>query len=354
MRNVALTEQLMDNIEQLRASRQRLVHAQDEERRKLERNLHDGAQQQLVALSVQAAPGRRARRPGSREDEDDARRTSRRRPGRRSRICATSRAASIRRCSRTRGWSRRSRRRRARRRSPPTVRGGGRRALSAAGGGGGLLLRARGAQQRGEVLGSRAAPRSDSAQSNGDLTFEVSDDGAGFDMRSARATGPGCAAWRTASRRSAASLDIRSAPGSGTSVAGRIPAIGGSDRSPGSHLRRSRTRVDGDAVDVGAHQGTGRVQTRAEARGALRPLRVHVPADIDGDLQVRARPDQGRRTRATSSRRVRVRMRNRARPNPVSPDAWHDHPARHGTPAIRGSRSHHLPRGWPMNRDTDH
>jgi signal transduction histidine kinase len=52
MRNVALTEQLMDHIEQLRASRQRLVHAQDEERRKLERNLHDGAQQQLVALSV--------------------------------------------------------------------------------------------------------------------------------------------------------------------------------------------------------------------------------------------------------------------------------------------------------------
>ncbi len=52
MRNVALTEQLMDDIEQLRASRQRLVSAQDEERRRLERNLHDGAQQQLVALAV--------------------------------------------------------------------------------------------------------------------------------------------------------------------------------------------------------------------------------------------------------------------------------------------------------------
>src|SRR5207249_11120189 len=37
----------------LRASRQRLVAAQDEERRKIERNLHDGAQQQLVALAVQ-------------------------------------------------------------------------------------------------------------------------------------------------------------------------------------------------------------------------------------------------------------------------------------------------------------
>jgi signal transduction histidine kinase len=52
MRNVALTEQLMDHIAQLRASRQRLVSAQDHERRRLERNLHDGAQQQLVALAV--------------------------------------------------------------------------------------------------------------------------------------------------------------------------------------------------------------------------------------------------------------------------------------------------------------
>ncbi|MDP9329868.1 MAG: histidine kinase [Actinomycetota bacterium] len=47
LRNVRL-------IEELRASRQRLVAAQDEERRKLERNIHDGAQQQLVALAVKA------------------------------------------------------------------------------------------------------------------------------------------------------------------------------------------------------------------------------------------------------------------------------------------------------------
>jgi signal transduction histidine kinase len=52
LRNVALTEQLRMRLEELRASRQRLVGAQDEERRKLERNIHDGAQQQLVALAV--------------------------------------------------------------------------------------------------------------------------------------------------------------------------------------------------------------------------------------------------------------------------------------------------------------
>jgi signal transduction histidine kinase len=39
-------------IEDLRASRQRLVSAQDEARRRLERNLHDGAQQDLVALAI--------------------------------------------------------------------------------------------------------------------------------------------------------------------------------------------------------------------------------------------------------------------------------------------------------------
>jgi signal transduction histidine kinase len=54
LRNVRLTEELRANLEELRASRQRLVTAQDGERRRIERNIHDGAQQQLVALAVQA------------------------------------------------------------------------------------------------------------------------------------------------------------------------------------------------------------------------------------------------------------------------------------------------------------
>ncbi|MDP9301305.1 MAG: sensor histidine kinase, partial [Actinomycetota bacterium] len=52
LRNVRLTADLQARLEELRTSRERLVTAQDEERRKLERNLHDGAQQQLVALAV--------------------------------------------------------------------------------------------------------------------------------------------------------------------------------------------------------------------------------------------------------------------------------------------------------------
>jgi signal transduction histidine kinase len=52
LRNVRLTAELRGTIEELRASRRRLVQAEDTERRKIERNLHDGAQQQLVALKV--------------------------------------------------------------------------------------------------------------------------------------------------------------------------------------------------------------------------------------------------------------------------------------------------------------
>ena len=52
LRTAGLTESLKQRLEELHASRQRLVTAQDQERRRLERNLHDGAQQNLVALKV--------------------------------------------------------------------------------------------------------------------------------------------------------------------------------------------------------------------------------------------------------------------------------------------------------------
>ncbi len=59
LRNVRLTAELQARLQEiskqaaeLRASRQRIVAAQDAERRRLERNIHDGAQQNLVALPV--------------------------------------------------------------------------------------------------------------------------------------------------------------------------------------------------------------------------------------------------------------------------------------------------------------
>src|SRR6185437_2121356 len=51
LRNAGLTEQLMARLADLRASRERLVTAQDRERRRLERDLRDGAQRDLAGLA---------------------------------------------------------------------------------------------------------------------------------------------------------------------------------------------------------------------------------------------------------------------------------------------------------------
>ena len=103
-------------MEELRVSRVRIVEAADDARRRIERDLHDGAQQQLVSLSLDlrllkaqlngneaAARGRRALREA-------------RRP--RSPSCASSPAASIPRSSPSAASARR---RRARRRAPVPV-----------------------------------------------------------------------------------------------------------------------------------------------------------------------------------------------------------------------------------------
>ena len=60
LRNVRLNAQLATSLEEIsaqaaeiRASRKRIVEAQDAERRRVERDIHDGAQQHLVGLMVQ-------------------------------------------------------------------------------------------------------------------------------------------------------------------------------------------------------------------------------------------------------------------------------------------------------------
>ena len=52
LRNVSLNRQLEQRAHDVRESRLRLISAQDAERHRLERDLHDGAQQQVVALKV--------------------------------------------------------------------------------------------------------------------------------------------------------------------------------------------------------------------------------------------------------------------------------------------------------------
>jgi signal transduction histidine kinase len=52
LENERLEAELRARIEELRSSRARIVRAADDERRRLERDLHDGAQQRLVALAL--------------------------------------------------------------------------------------------------------------------------------------------------------------------------------------------------------------------------------------------------------------------------------------------------------------
>ena len=108
------------------ASRARLVKAGDEQRRRLERNLHDGAQQRLVSVALKLRVARAqlaaaARRAGAAR----ARRRASSTPG--SRSCASSRAACTRRPrrararARARGARRAARRRRRRSTSRPSA-----------------------------------------------------------------------------------------------------------------------------------------------------------------------------------------------------------------------------------------
>ena len=53
--NATLEERVAEQLTEIQSSRKRLVAAQDDERRRLERDLHDGAQQQLVALKLRLA-----------------------------------------------------------------------------------------------------------------------------------------------------------------------------------------------------------------------------------------------------------------------------------------------------------
>jgi signal transduction histidine kinase len=52
LENARLHAEVRAQLEELRASRRRLVEAGDQERHRLERNLHDGAQQRLLAVSM--------------------------------------------------------------------------------------------------------------------------------------------------------------------------------------------------------------------------------------------------------------------------------------------------------------
>ena len=217
LRNVRL-------VEDLRTSRQRLVAAQDEERRRLERNIHDGAQQQLVALAV------KARLAGQFAQRDPAK--------------AVELLAQIEAETQTALEDLRDL---ARGIYPPLLADRG-------------LVAAIEAQSRKSLLGVEvdaddlgrftadveatiyfctlealqnvakyaAADRTviRLARANGSLSFEVEDDGRGFDPSDV-VTGSGLQGMADRLAAVGGSLEIRSAPGEGTVVAGHVPVTAG-------------------------------------------------------------------------------------------------------------------------------
>jgi len=213
LRNVRL-------IEELRASRQRLVAAQDEERRKLERDLHDGAQQQLVALAVQMKLARTMieRDPAKAGDMLDALQTSVSHAledlrdlargiypplladqGLAAAIDAQARKSAI----------------------PTTVRSDdvGRypREVEAA-----VYFSCLEALNNVAKYAEALSATVSLSQANGTLTFTVADDGVGFDP-SGVAHGTGLQGMADRLDAIGGELEVEAAPGSGTIVRGRIP-----------------------------------------------------------------------------------------------------------------------------------
>jgi signal transduction histidine kinase len=221
-------------VEELRAAQRRLVTAQDAERRRLERNIHDGAQQQLVALSVKArlARGLSAADPtkagemlGQIEGElqtalEELRDLARgiyppllADQGLGAALDAQARRSPM----------------------PVTVEAGdvGRQPqeVEAA-----VYFSCLEALQNATKYADASTVRVRLEQSNGDLAFEVADDGRGFDPA---AVGYGTGLRGMADRLAAleGTLQVTSSPGGGTTVIGRVPVRGvrshGSAGAPG-------------------------------------------------------------------------------------------------------------------------
>ena len=214
-------DEIARRSQELRASRQRIVTTQDAERRRLERNIHDGAQQHLVALAVKLRlvrgmlskdPARAAAMLGELGAEvDEAIETLSSLalgiypPVLEERGIAAALESQVRRRLDPR-------RRRRRRRGPPADRDGGRRVL--------LLLWRRSRTRR----STRVRRRSTIAfrERNGALEFSVTDDGVGF-LADDHHRGTGIQGMRDRMAVLGGDAEIDSTPGEGTTVRGRIP-----------------------------------------------------------------------------------------------------------------------------------
>ena len=221
LENARLQVELRARLEELRGSRARIVEAGQKERQRLERNLHDGAQQRLVALSLEL--GLLERRPGGRRRE--ARRAARGAPGARSRrrstSCARSPAGSTPRSSAGTGSASRSSSSPRWRRVPVELDGRARRAAAGGGRGRRVLRRLARASRTSASTRRRSSATVDVTREDGDRARRG--DRRRRRRRRHRARHAACAASPTGSRRSAAGCGSGARAGGGTRVRAEIP-----------------------------------------------------------------------------------------------------------------------------------
>ena len=198
----ASLDELQVRNEELQHSRARIVAAGDSERRKLERNLHDGAQQHLVALAVKL----RLARDSVEDDPEDA-------VAMIDEIKADVQTAIAELRALAHGIY-----------PPLLVSGGLREALPAAAGRAALpttveidgvgrygndieaavyFCTLEALQNAGKHAGDGASATVNVAESDGELRFEIRDDGAGFEEKDA-STATGSSTWPTGWARSVA------------------------------------------------------------------------------------------------------------------------------------------------------
>jgi signal transduction histidine kinase len=215
LRNVRL-------VEDLRASRRRIVSAQDERAKRLERDIHDGAQQQLVALAVKirladsildrdtaAAHGMLAQLQGEANDALENLRDLARGiypplladKGLAAALDGQARKSAVPVSLDAGGIGR----------YPPEVE---------------AAVYFCSLEALNNVAKYASASRVDVrlAQDDGHLTFEVSDDGAGFDVVTV-AHGTGLQGMADRLEAIGGSLTVASDPGAGTTVSGRVPVV---------------------------------------------------------------------------------------------------------------------------------
>jgi signal transduction histidine kinase len=209
--------------EELRASRSRIVVASDESRRQIERNLHDGAQQHLVALAVKLGLAKQllASDPAVVEPMLDELRAD-----------AQETLTQLRELAHgiypplliDRGLGEALRAAANRAVLPTEVRADvGRFAPEVEAAVYFCCLEAM--QNAGKHAGENARITITVTTAEGDLSFVVADDGTGFDATSNAVRGHGFVNMADRVGAIGGTIDVESAPGTGTRISGRMPAI---------------------------------------------------------------------------------------------------------------------------------